>query len=775
MTRIIQRHDTAANWNTTNPVLALGEMGVETDTNKFKFGNGTTPYNELAYAAGESGSGSGTILTSIDELITYDKLAIGDSLIVDDGGIPWTNPQMNSNSQDGYVASASAALVDGDSAIYKAFDKNTTASNNAWFTGFVAMPQWIMLECPQPIRLTSCMIMNEITTPLNFKSGYIQGSNDGINFDTLYTITNRANIAGLQITYTFSNNTYYKYLRVYCTESYDNGLSIQEIEFSGYAKVEGGKPTLNTKVDAYSKEETDNLLDEYIPISSPRSPLMYNSSTIDIPEAFATDNNGYLVPNNATILGNFTPEVTIASQIKFHSVFNYDASNDSWTTGGEISLIFSKPFNVGTGTNDTLRLYMTRMGAVYLMMGDGQYVYTDQLLSTGTHNCTLDIKIALTDGGDYWVIGGDATNFNGSTYQFDSNSGIIPFQRYGGAITQIPKTAKIKQIKISNGDRSQIDTINTFVQIGSDTYTVHSADKELKLNYNSNNLKVNENGKLDTVVDFNNLVQTSELEEIKNTKNDNIFDIGKFTIIGAPTITDDGVASGFSSGNYLRTKSSINFSSATSWEIISPKFKTTINSNKAQYVYARDLTATNSGGIYTAILPSGIINIVCIDTNWSGVTYRSGDTKSINPNNWYQTKIKFTGTRYEFYYKENDDDWISYNTVNGSAISLNADYLDIGQNTNNDFIDGSIDLSHFSITVDGKEVFSGLMDSTKPIYDKIATTNTTLSTFQADTTNNFSAVNSALNEKANLSDLANYVPLATYNALLARVEALENK
>ena len=36
-------------------------------------------------------------------------------------------------------------------------------------------------------------------------------------------------------------------------------------------------------------------------------------------------------------------------------------------------------------------------------------------------------------------------------------------------------------------------------------------------------------------------------------------------------------------------------------------------------------------------------------------------------------------------------------------------------------------------------------------------------------------VNSALNEKANLSDLANYVPLATYNALLARVEALENK
>ena len=83
------------------------------------------------------------------------------------------------------------------------------------------------------------------------------------------------------------------------------------------------------------------------------------------------------------------------------------------------------------------------------------------------------------------------------------------------------------------------------------------------------------------------------------------------------------------------------------------------------------------------------------------------------------------------------------------------------------------DLKHFSITVNGEKIFNGLMSSTVPIYNKLTTTNTTLSTFQTDTTNNFSAVNSALNEKANLSDLANYVPLATYNALLARVEALE--
>lgn len=43
------RNDTAANWTSSNPVLAQGEMGVETDTLKFKFGNGSTAWNSLSY------------------------------------------------------------------------------------------------------------------------------------------------------------------------------------------------------------------------------------------------------------------------------------------------------------------------------------------------------------------------------------------------------------------------------------------------------------------------------------------------------------------------------------------------------------------------------------------------------------------------------------------------------------------------------------------------------------------------------------------------------
>ena len=59
MTKIIQRHDTAANWASVNPILAQGEMGIETDTRKFKFGDGATAWTNLAYASSEGGGGGG--------------------------------------------------------------------------------------------------------------------------------------------------------------------------------------------------------------------------------------------------------------------------------------------------------------------------------------------------------------------------------------------------------------------------------------------------------------------------------------------------------------------------------------------------------------------------------------------------------------------------------------------------------------------------------------------------------------------------------------------
>jgi len=53
--QIQYRRGSASQWTTTNPVLAIGEPGYETDTGKFKVGNGSTAWTSLAYSSGIQG------------------------------------------------------------------------------------------------------------------------------------------------------------------------------------------------------------------------------------------------------------------------------------------------------------------------------------------------------------------------------------------------------------------------------------------------------------------------------------------------------------------------------------------------------------------------------------------------------------------------------------------------------------------------------------------------------------------------------------------------
>jgi hypothetical protein len=59
------RRDTAANWTSVNPILASGEIGLETDTELFKIGNGVLtwqllPYGGLRGPTGPTGSTGAT-------------------------------------------------------------------------------------------------------------------------------------------------------------------------------------------------------------------------------------------------------------------------------------------------------------------------------------------------------------------------------------------------------------------------------------------------------------------------------------------------------------------------------------------------------------------------------------------------------------------------------------------------------------------------------------------------------------------------------------------
>ncbi len=74
------RRDTAAVWTLANPILAEGEIGIETDTNQVKIGNGLAHWNELPYFGGTSATGG--IIDGGDPSSTY----VGDP-VIDFGGV----------------------------------------------------------------------------------------------------------------------------------------------------------------------------------------------------------------------------------------------------------------------------------------------------------------------------------------------------------------------------------------------------------------------------------------------------------------------------------------------------------------------------------------------------------------------------------------------------------------------------------------------------------------------------------------------------------------
>ena len=74
-TRMQQRRGTAAQWTAANPILAAGEIGFETDTSKFKMGNGSSTWSALQYFANAAElaaivNGAPELLNTLSELAT---------------------------------------------------------------------------------------------------------------------------------------------------------------------------------------------------------------------------------------------------------------------------------------------------------------------------------------------------------------------------------------------------------------------------------------------------------------------------------------------------------------------------------------------------------------------------------------------------------------------------------------------------------------------------------------------------------------------------------
>jgi hypothetical protein len=142
VTQIQVRRGTASQWTSTNPTLAAGEFGFETDTNKLKCGNGSTAWNSLAYinndgditgvtaGTGLSGGGtSGTVTVSIDTSVTAD-LSTAQTLTNKTLTAPVINLALNAQTGTTYtfVAGDNGKLVTASNASAQTYSIPTNAT-----------------------------------------------------------------------------------------------------------------------------------------------------------------------------------------------------------------------------------------------------------------------------------------------------------------------------------------------------------------------------------------------------------------------------------------------------------------------------------------------------------------------------------------------------------------------------------------------------------------------------------------------------------------------
>jgi hypothetical protein len=87
MASIIQlRGGTASAWTTANPTLAQKEMGIETDTNKIKLGDGATVWTSLGYFE------TGEVTLAASQVFTNKTITFADNTLT--GVAPTSQPTL---------------------------------------------------------------------------------------------------------------------------------------------------------------------------------------------------------------------------------------------------------------------------------------------------------------------------------------------------------------------------------------------------------------------------------------------------------------------------------------------------------------------------------------------------------------------------------------------------------------------------------------------------------------------------------------------------------
>ncbi len=127
-TKILHRRDTATNWTSTNPTLGAGELGFETDTLKFKVGDGSTAWTSLKYSQDASLLSGAAVFTTVN---TSGDVIVGGNLTVNGTTTAINSTTINVDDKNivlGNNASSSNTTADGGGITIEA----TTGGDKTW-------------------------------------------------------------------------------------------------------------------------------------------------------------------------------------------------------------------------------------------------------------------------------------------------------------------------------------------------------------------------------------------------------------------------------------------------------------------------------------------------------------------------------------------------------------------------------------------------------------------------------------------------------------------
>lgn len=184
------------------------------------------------------------------------------------------------------------------------------------------------------------------------------------------------------------------------------------------------------------------------------------------------------------------------------------------------------------------------------------------------------------------------------------------------------------------------------------------------------------------------------------------FDPSKITVVGSPTITDDGVASGWSLSNYVKIPD-VQLQSAETWEI-----ECILNLKQAQTNGATWLSPLTGNGLMLPIYITDTyfkfqLYLSSSSSDWDIAQWESSNIPKLT-RNVYKFNLKYTGTQYIYTITNVTTGEIVVTKIINSTTKIYQSPTQLGVKRSQEAMstDNSIDLSQFSITVDGKEVFS---------------------------------------------------------------------